>query len=134
MGCFRRASDFQNRVSTAERVRHAFSGQRIRHPFAIHDEAVFVVAGHQSCFLPPVAFTGGMQGSAIGLPVVECSGKANGCGFRVFEFKVNRHPLQIRWPGCWGVVVIAIVFHIVGDPFGGVTINVGKSIMFTLIT
>jgi len=34
-----------NRVSPAKRVGHGFFGQRIGHPLAVHDEAVFVGAG-----------------------------------------------------------------------------------------
>ena len=52
-----------------------------------------------------------MQSLPIGLPVVECSGKTNGRGFRVFEFKANGHPLRIRRPARRNVVRVAIMFH-----------------------
>jgi hypothetical protein len=60
-----------------------------------------------------------MQSLAIGLPVVECSGEANGLGFRVFKFKVNRHPLRVGRPVRRSIVKIAIMFHIVVTHLAG---------------
>ena len=105
MGGFRRTGHLQNRVSSAERVGHGFSGQRVGHPLAVHNEAVFVDAGRQGRFLPPMTDTGGMQSLGFGLPVVERSRDANGGGCWMSEFKADRHECAPA------VVVVMIVFH-----------------------
>src|SRR5208282_2041726 len=108
MGSLRRAGHLQYRVSTAKRVGHGFPGQRIGHPLAVHDKAVFVGAGRQGCFLPPVTDAGGMQSFGFGLPLVEGSRDTNGGGARMSEFKANG--LQMR-SGAADIVVIVMVFH-----------------------
>ena len=108
MGCSRRAGHRQNRVSPAEWVGHRFSGQRIGHPSAVHNEAVFVGAGRQGCFLPPLADAGGMERLGFGPPLIEGSRDANGGGRGISEFKADGLQLQ---SGAGDVVVIVIVFH-----------------------
>jgi hypothetical protein len=66
--------------------------------------------------------------------VVEGSGKANGRGFWVLEFKVNRHQLRVWRPLRWSIVMIAIMFHIVGYSFGGLIINLGKDVIFSFVS
>jgi hypothetical protein len=56
--------------------------------------------------------------------------QSNGRGFRVFEFKVHRHPLRVGLSVRRSIVMIVILFHIVGDSFGGLIINVEKSVIF----
>ena len=106
MSRFRRTRHRQNRVSSAKRIGHGFFGVRIGNPFAIHHQAIFVSAGRESRFLPPVADAGGMQGLGFRLPMIECSCDANGLGRRIRKFKTNRHELR-----AWSVVVVMIVFH-----------------------
>src|ERR1019366_5849379 len=108
MRCFRRAGHVQNRVSSAKRVGHGFSGQRVGHPLAVHYEAVFVGAGRQSRFLQPVTAPSGMQSLGFGLPLVESSRDANGGGRRMSEFKANGHEFGA---GVADVVMVMIVFH-----------------------
>ncbi|MEJ0090042.1 MAG: hypothetical protein WDM80_09905 [Limisphaerales bacterium] len=107
----RRAGHPENRVPTAIRVGHGFHRQRIGHPMAIDDQAVFICAGRQFSFFPPVAGARGMQRLGFGLPMVECPGEANALRRRMREFKANRYHLHIR-----SVVVVVIVFH--GGAFG----------------
>src|ERR1035438_250139 len=105
MGCFRRAGYPENRVSSAKRIEHGFSGQRVGHPLAVHYEAVFVSAGRQSRFLHPATAPGGMQSLGFGLPLVESSGDANGGGRRMSEFKANGHEFGL---GIAGIVMVMI--------------------------
>ena len=108
MGRFRRACYFQNRVSPAKRIGHGFRGVRVGHPLAVHYQAVFIGAGRQSRFLPPMTDAGGMQSLGFGLPMVEGSREANGFGCWMRELKANRHELGA---GAMSVVMVMVVFH-----------------------
>src|ERR1035437_310318 len=108
MGCFRRAGQLQNRVHSAKRVGHGFSGQRVGHPLAVHHQTVFVSAGRQSCLLQPMTVPHGMHGLGSWLPVVESPGDINGAGRRVSEFKVDRFQLGTV---AFYIVMVMIVFH-----------------------
>src|ERR1035437_7664222 len=108
MCCFRRAGHVQNRIPSAKRVGHGFSGQRVGHPLAVHYEAVFIRARHQSRFLEPATAPCRMQSLSFGLPVVESPRDTNGGGGWMSEFKTNGHELMT---GAGGVVMVMIVFH-----------------------
>ena len=127
MRWFRRVGHLQNRVPSAKRVGHGFSGQRVGHPLAVHYEAVFVGAGRQSRFLPPATAAGGMQSLGFGLLLVESSRDTNGCGRGMSEFKANGHQLKA---GALGVVMVMVVFHD-GDSSGRLTFDFGKMFHFT---
>ena len=105
---FRRIRHRQNRISSAERIRHGLARTRIANPIAIHDEAVFVGAGRKIGFLPPVARAGGMQCLRFRFPLVKTARDANGLGRRMRELEAHRHELRA---GGVVVVVIVIVFH-----------------------
>ena len=76
---------------------------------AVHHEAVFVGAGSERGFLPPVAGSGGIQRLGFRLPVVERSREADGFGRWMRELKTNGGQLQA---GVLGVVVIVIMLQI----------------------
>src|ERR1035437_8412861 len=89
-------------------VGHGFFGQRIGSPLAVHYEAVWLGAGCQSRFLPPVTDAGGMERRGFGLPMAESPRNTNGVGRRMSEFQANRHDLRA---GAFYVVMIFVVFH-----------------------
>ena len=75
---------------------------------SVHDEAVFVSAGRERRFLPPVADAGGMQRLGFGLPMVERARDANGVRRRMRKFKANGHKFDF---GSGKIVVVMIMFH-----------------------
>ena len=91
---------------TARRIRHGLTRVRIGNPFAVHDEAVFVGAGGERGFLPPVAGAGGMQRLGLGLPVIKAARQADRFGRRMRELKANGH----QWRA-GDIIVMVIVFH-----------------------
>ena len=100
----------QDRVSSPERIGHGFLRAGIRHPLAVHHQAVFVVAGRQKRFLQPMAASDGLHLHGFGgrVPVVKCTRNTNGGGRRMVEGKVDWHQLEIS---VRGVIVVKVVFH-----------------------
>ena len=77
---------------------------RDAHPSAIHNEAVFIGAGGEGRFFPPVANSGGIQRLSFGLPIIEFPRNTNADGLRIRELKVHGHELRV-----WSLVMVMIV-------------------------
>ncbi len=75
----------------------------------IHNKAVFISAGREQGFFPPIADTGRMERLSFRLPAIEAARHAHGLGRGMRELEAHRHQWQT---GTGSVVVIVIVFHI----------------------
>ena len=108
MSGLRRRGDFQDGISAAERIGDGFQGERIGNVLAVHHKAVFITAGREHGFLPPMTLAGGVQGFGFRLPMVKSSRDTNAGGGWMCELEADWLQLQA---GAGRVVVVVIMFH-----------------------
>ena len=79
--------DVKHGIQSSERIGQVVDSQRVRHPFAVDDQAVFVATRRQTQLLDPASIGDGDHGRGCRMPFVECSGHENGGGGRAGEFQ-----------------------------------------------